>query len=366
MRVSSSQSHMGLVSAIAQPSMLSSNNVMSHPQSSFAPSPAYHHHHQHQHQSPALVCATPMSIVSTGTHTPLHPPAQFQFQMQPQCSVPMPMSAMDLASVPATNSGPYMGSFVGPFGEPIASMENVGYFGDNGSGSNGDVMYGSRRPNVPSRLSWHGPESMNKYFVKIHKQQLLQVHQHNPSFHMQQPPIRQASSLGVSMGAPEHGDVGFSMIGEGHAMAMGTDGNINHSPVDWTMFAGISAPPAAADFPHHTPQLHHVSSFGSIDIHHSSNGGNNHHHHGHSHSIDQSRVASMSAMEIAASGAMVAAGCEGSNSQGMLSFYDEMLRDPSTLINVFGQELSGWQCPAKTNTIDPAALCAVDSEANTL
>ncbi|KAJ2889573.1 hypothetical protein IWW38_004624, partial [Coemansia aciculifera] len=271
MRVSSSQSHMGLVSAIAQPSMLSSNNVMSHPQSSFAPSPAYHHHHQHQHQSPALVCATPMSIVSTGTHTPLHPPAQFQFQMQPQCSVPMPMSAMDLASVPATNSGPYMGSFVGPFGEPIASMENVGYFGDNGSGSNGDVMYGSRRPNVPSRLSWHGPESMTQAFVNLQQQQQQQQHQHNPSFHMQQPPIRQASSLGVSMGAPEHGDVGFSMIGEGHAMAMGTDGNINHSPVDWTMFAGISAPPAAADFPHHTPQLHHVSSFGSIDIHHSSN-----------------------------------------------------------------------------------------------
>ncbi|KAJ2575390.1 hypothetical protein GGH95_003774 [Coemansia sp. RSA 1836] len=169
------------------------------------------------------------------------------------------------------------------------------------------------------------------------------------------------------MGAPEHGDVGFSMMGEGHPMAMVADGNINHSPVDWTMFAGISAPPAVPDFPHHTPQLHHVSSAGSIDIH--NNGGSNshhHHHHGHSHSIGQPRVASMSAMEVAASGAMAASGCDGSNGQGIMSFYDEMLRDPSSLMTVFGQDISGWQCSAKTNTIDPAALCAVDPEANTL
>ncbi|KAJ1661328.1 putative Forkhead box transcription factor, partial [Coemansia sp. RSA 25] len=354
MRMSSSQSHLSLVSAMAQPGMLSGSAVMSHSQAPFAPSPVYHHH-----QSPALVCATPMSIVSTGAHTPLHPPAQFQFQMQPQCSVPMPMSAMDLASVPATN-GPYMGSFVGPFGEPVASMDSAGYFGDSGNGSSSDAMYGPRRTNVPSRLSWHGPESMTQAFVNLQQHQQHQQQQHS-GFHMQhQPqPIRQASSLGVSMGAPEHGDVGFSMMGEGHPMAMVADGNINHSPVDWTMFAGISAPPAVPDFPHHTPQLHHVSSAGSIDIH--NNGGSNshhHHHHGHSHSIGQPRVASMSAMEVAASGAMAASGCDGSNGQGIMSFYDEMLRDPSSLMTVFGQDISGWQCSAKTNTIDPAALCA--------
>ncbi|KAJ2746981.1 hypothetical protein GGI20_000877 [Coemansia sp. BCRC 34301] len=349
MRVSSSQSHTSLVSAMAQPGMLSSSVIMSHSQASFAPSPVYHH------QSPALVCATPLSIVSTGTHTPLHPPPQFQFQMQPQCSVPMPMSAMDLASVPATN-GPYMGPFVGPFGEPVTSIDSAGYFGDNGNGSSNDGMYGARRTNVPSRLSWHGPESMTQAFVNLHQQQ-------NSGFHIQHPPqpIRQASSLGVSIGAPEHGDINFSMMGEGHAMAMGADGSINPSPVDWTMFAGISAPPAGPDFPHHTPQLHHVSSVGSIDIH-----SNSSHNHGHSHNIGQPRVASMSAMEVAASGAMTATGCEGSNSQGIMSFYDEMLRDPSSLMSVFGQDLSGWQCPTKTNTIDPAALCAVDPEATTL
>ncbi|KAJ2823700.1 hypothetical protein GGI24_003614 [Coemansia furcata] len=355
MRVSSSQGHMGLVSVMTQPGMLSSNGVMSHSQTPFAPSPVYHHH-----QSPALICATPMSIVNTAAHTPLHPPAQFQFQMQPSCSVPMPMSAMDLASVPAAN-GSYMGSFVGPFGEPIASMDSTGYFGDNANVGSNDMMYGSRRTNGPSRISWHGTESMAQAFSN------LQQHHQHPSFHMQHQqhhaqPLRQVSSLDVSMGSSEHGDVSFSMLGEGHSMTMGTDNSINHSPVDWTMFASISAPPVS-DFPLHTPQLHHVSSVSSIDIHHN-NGSNNHHHHAHSHSIGQSRVASMSSMDIATPGAMVTTGGEGSSNQGIISFYDEMLRDPSSLMNVFSQDYAGWQCPVKTNTIDPAALCAVDPETN--
>ncbi|KAJ1821180.1 hypothetical protein H4S02_002763 [Coemansia sp. RSA 2611] len=360
MRVSSSQGHMGLVSVITQPGMLSGSGIMSHSQSPFAPSPVYHHHH---HQSPAMICATPMSLVNTAVHTPLHPPAQFQFQMQPSCSVPMPMSAMDLASVPATN-GPYMGSFVGPFGEPVASMDGTGYFGDNGNGSSSssDMMYGPRRTNAASRISWHGTESMAQAFTNLQQQHSGFHMQHqNHQLHQAQP-LRQASSLGVAMGSSEHGDVTFSMLGEGHSMAMGTDSSINHSPVDWTMFAGISAPPVP-DFPLHTPQLHHVSSVSSIDIHHSNGSSNNHHHHAHSHSIGQSRVANMS-MDIAASGAMVATGGEGSNNQGIITFYDEMLRDPSSLVNVFNQDFSGWQCPAKTNTIDPAALCAVDPETN--
>ncbi|KAJ2431250.1 hypothetical protein GGF41_000632 [Coemansia sp. RSA 2531] len=229
-------------------------------------------------------------------------------------------------------------------------------------------MYGPRRPNNPSRISWHGPESMAQAFTNLqHQQQHAGFHMQHQHHHLQQhqaQPLRQASSLGVSMGSSEHGDVGFSMLGEGHSMAMGTDNSINHSPVDWTMFAGISAPPVT-DFPLHTPQLHHVSSVSSIDIHHN-NGSNNHHHHhhAHSHSIGQSRVASMSSMEIAASGAMAVTGGEGSSSHGIISFYDEILRDPSSIMNVFGQDLTGWQCPAKTNTIDPAALCAVDPETN--
>ncbi|KAJ2000765.1 hypothetical protein H4R26_004464 [Coemansia thaxteri] len=347
MRMSSSQSHMGLVSAMAQqPGVLSGGAVMSHPQTPFEPSPGYHHN-----PSPALVCATPMSVVSTGAHTP------FQFQMQSPCSVSMPMPGMDMASVPSANAGPYMGAFVGPFGEPVGSMESVGYFGDSG----GDGMYGSRRANMPSRISWHGPESMTQAFAGMH-------HPHS-GFHMQPQPLRQANSLGVSMGMPEHGDVGFSMLGEGHPMAMGpADASMNQSPVDWAMFAGISAPPVTTDFPMHTPQLHHVSSVSSIDIHNGSSSSSQYHsHHAHSHIVGQPRVASLSAMEAAAPIAMASAGCEGSGSssaQGFLSFYDEMLRDPSSLMSVLGQDLAGWQCPAKTNTIDPAALCAVDPDAN--
>ncbi|KAJ1943133.1 hypothetical protein EC988_006312 [Linderina pennispora] len=114
-------------------------------------------------------------------------------------------------------------------------------------------------------------------------------------------------------------------------MAMGADSSVAGSPVDWAMFAGISAPSTTT--PVAAPEaLAHVSG------------------------------------PSAGSGASGAIGphVDGHGNQGFLALYDEMLRDPTSLMSVLGQDLAGWQCPSKTSTIDPAALCAVDPEATTL
>ncbi|KAJ2725485.1 Forkhead box protein I2 [Coemansia sp. Benny D115] len=382
MRVSSSQSHSGVSGAIP-PSALNIA-AMPHPHVGFPISPAFL-------ASPAPMSAAPMSVVSSAAHTPLHPSAQFQFQMQSACSMPMPMSAMDLASVPAT-SAPYLGAFVGHFNEATAAMDSPVIFGDaiDGIGSsassiNGDALYVSRRTsNLPSRISWHGPESMTQAFATLQQQQQQQHQQQSLSLsHLgsqsqhQFAQQRFASSLGVSMGA-DIPDITLPMLGEASSMAaVHGEGAISASPADWAMFAGISGsvPVSDAAAAMHVSGMHHVNAIGVLDAgaaHEASHmqmaAGSNH---GHSHSQSsigghpQARLHGISAMDAAAvSAGVMAAGGDSGNSQGILAFYDEMLRDPSSLMSVLGQDLSGWQCPTKTNTIDPAALCAVDPESN--
>ncbi|KAJ2310089.1 Forkhead box protein L1 [Coemansia sp. RSA 2705] len=332
MRVSSSQSHMGLAS---MSSMVPGGvTMMSYPQTpSFVPSPAPYM------ASPALMSATPMSVAGSGTHTPLNQPAQFQFHMPSPCSMPLPISAMDLASVPAHNGAPYgLGSaFMGPqtahYGDAgSAGMDGAPLFGDMASAN--DPLYAARRTNVQPRISWHGSENINHTFSGMHPHPHHQPSQHYP-----------ANSLGVTMG-PESVDIGLTMLGDGHnGMCVGSDGVVNTAPVDWTMLAGMSAPqPMAADMSMTTPQLHHMSSISTIDA-------------GSSGPQSQQRPA-----DSEASTASTAA----TSGPGLMALYDEVLRDSSSLMNVFGQDLAGWQCPTKTNTIDPAALCAVDPETNSL
>ncbi|KAJ2819807.1 hypothetical protein IWW50_005324 [Coemansia erecta] len=332
MRVSSSQSHMNIASMSAVTP--GGASMMSYPQTpSFVPSPAPYM------ASPALMSATPMSVVSTAAHTPLNQPAQFQFHMPSPCSMPLPISAMDMASVPANNAGgPYgIGSaFMGPhtahLGEAAhAGIDGTPMFGDAVSTS--DPLYATRRSNMHPRISWHGSESMNQAFAGL------------------QHPGQQChpNSLGVTMG-PESMDIGLTMLGDGHGgMCMAGDGAVNTTPVDWAMFAGMSAPhPIQTDMSMNTPQLHHMSSISTIDA--SSSGPQS-----------QQRPAGTSGIDAAATTSAGSA-----SGPGIMALYDEVLRDSSSLMNVFGQDLSGWQCPTKTNTIDPAALCAVDPDTSSL
>ncbi|KAJ2677016.1 Forkhead box protein L1 [Coemansia sp. RSA 1085] len=337
MRVSSSQSHGGIASI----STTFSNVSMAHyPQTpSFAPSPAPYM------ASPALMSANSMSVASTASHTPLNQPTQFQFHMPSPCSMPLPMSAMDLASIPANNAngGPYgIGSaFVGPqttqFGDTTSGAMTP-LFGDVANAS--DPLYAARRTNMPPRISWHGSESMNQAFNSLHYpgQQACQT-----------------NSLGVTMGS-EPMDIGLTMLGDGHnGICMSSDGTVNASPMDWAMLAGMSAPQAmSADMAVNTPQLHHMSSISTIDA--TSSGPQSH----------QRSVDASSAESAAAAAVVAASTAEVSGGQGIMTLYDEVLRDSSSLMNVFGQDLSGWQCPTKTNTIDPAALCAVDPDTSSL
>ncbi|KAJ2852716.1 Forkhead box protein L1 [Coemansia brasiliensis] len=334
MRVSSSQSHGGIASISTT---FSNVSMVQYPQTpSFAPSPAPYM------ASPALMSANSMSVASTASHTPLNQPAQFQFHMPSPCSMPLPISAMDLASIPANNaSGPYgIGSaFVGPhttqFGD-AASGTMTPLFGD--VANTNDPLYAARRTNMPPRISWHGSESMNQAFNSLH--------------HPGQQPC-QVNSLGVTMG-PESMDIGLTMLGDGHnGICMANDGTVNASPMDWAMLAGMSAPQAmSADMAMNTPQLHHMSSISTIDA--TSSGPQS-----------QQRSVDVSHAETAAA-AVAATTAEANGGQGIMALYDEVLRDSSSLMNVFGQDMSGWQCPTKTNTIDPAALCAVDPDTSSL
>ncbi|KAJ1988393.1 Forkhead box protein L1 [Coemansia sp. RSA 1358] len=382
MRMSSSQSHSGAAglsssasssAALMAPtgsaaavSAFSNIPAFSYPQTpSFAPSPAPFI------PSPALMSTASMSVVNTATQTPLHQSAQFQFHMPSPCSIPLPMSAMDVASVPTTsgnsNTGSYpMGAafFGGPLGgDPVASanIDGVSLFSADttsmGTTSDGTI-YTSRRSNVPSRISWHGPESMTQAFANLQQQH----HQHS------------SNNMGMSMGL-DSADLGLSMFADGRSQVMNlsTDNSVNASPAEWAVFTGMPAPThassvaAAAELSIHAPSLHQINSMGAIDAHTANGNQQQQFHH---HQQQQSRMAGLSAIDAAAP--VNADNCNsssngnGNGNQGILAFYDEMIRDPTSLMNVFGQDLSGWQCPTKTNTIDPAALCAVDPETNSL
>ncbi|KAJ2163103.1 Forkhead box protein L1 [Coemansia sp. RSA 552] len=327
MRVSTSQGHPGI--SCASSTALNSSALMYSQTPSFAPSPVPYM------ASPALMSTTPMSVVSTGSHTPLNQSGQFQFHMPSPCSVPLPMSAMDLASAP-TAGGPYGigGAFMGPPGTHIGDSASVGIdgaplFGDIASAGS-DGAYGTRRPsNLQPRVSWHGSESVSQAFGGHHPQ-LSQQRSH-------------PNSLGMSIGQ-ESVDMGLAMAGSAGHMSM--DGHdTSAAAVDWSMLAGMPVPQAMpADMEMHTPHLHHMSSISTIDA-------------GSSIPQGQQRSVDMSVGEHPVGP---------NNGQGIMTIYDEMLRDPSSIMNVFGQDLSGWQCPTKTNTIDPAALCAVDPETSSL
>ncbi|KAJ2617896.1 hypothetical protein H4S08_000131 [Coemansia sp. RSA 1365] len=346
MRVSSSQSHMGMVSLTT---MVPHNvSIMSHPQTpSFAP-------------SPSLMSATPMTMVNTAVHTPMSQPAQFQFHMPSPCSVPLPISAMDLASVPVPcdSNGPHSinGGFMGPpstaFGDVAsAGIDGATLFSDNANIGN-DSFYSARRTPMQSRISWHGPESINHAFADMQQQQQMQMQYHQYSQH---------SSLGVTMPG-ESINMGLAMLGDGSGnLCMAGDSGANAPSVDWTMLANMPAPQtmSAGDMVVTTPHLHHMSSISTIDA--QSNNGGPHNHYHHQPQQQQQRAEGAADVDPTVTGVSGSA-----NGHGMVALYDEMLRDPSSIMNVFGQDLSGWQCTTKTNTIDPAALCAVDPESNTL
>ncbi|KAJ2603973.1 hypothetical protein EV177_006546 [Coemansia sp. RSA 1804] len=391
MRVSSTQSHSGVgtlaipASALSETPMPHTSNgsctfnsisaVSSYPQTPlFAP-------------SPGLINSSTMSAVSTtGTRSPLSQSTQFHFHMPSPCSVPLPPSAIDLASVPTTcadgsvASYPMGGAF---FGGPLSGngsdaasangIEGATFFSADtaaimttGSDSS---MYNVRRSNMPSRISWHGPDSMTQEFASAHH------HQH-------------PAKIDMSMGL-EASDLGLSMFAEGrsHGVNVGANNNSNNvsaSSADWSMLAGIPAPThahmhdettAATEFSMNAPLQNmggmsvgvaQVSNHGSTDGY--QNQTHHQHHSYHHHQQQHSRPVGLMAVDV-----MVPASADNCNSSGngngnsgIMSFYDEMIRDSASLMNVFGQDLSGWQCPTKTNTIDPAALCAVDPEANPL
>ncbi|KAJ2767907.1 hypothetical protein IWQ56_003144 [Coemansia nantahalensis] len=334
MRVSSSQSHANAAPVSAM--VLGAQPVMSYPQTPlFAP-------------SPGLMNASPMSVVTSTMHTPLNQPAGFQFHMPSPCSVPMPISAMDLASAPACAGGPYGfgGAHMGPSGVPMVDgvsggVDGVSLFGDVPV-SAGDPLGATRRAHLQPRISWHGTDNMQHALAGLQ-------HQHH-----QYQSRALSNSLGVTMpGEPM--DMGLAMLGDaGSAMCIGAEHSVGAMPVDWAMLASM---PAAAvlpvDMSVHTPHLHHVSSISSIDAH-SAHGGLQ----DQQHMVAGDASGVLPASEAAATGA--------AHNPGFMAFYDEMLRDPSSLVSVFGQDLSGWQCPTKTNTIDPAALCAVDPDSGAL
>ncbi|KAJ1965544.1 Forkhead box protein I2 [Dipsacomyces acuminosporus] len=315
MRVSSTQSH--LSTSTVHPSPLHITTSLP-PQGPFSLSSAFM-------PSPALASATPVSALST-SNTPLSHAGPFQFAMQPTCSVSM--AAMDVPSIPAMPTarissdgaainGSYVSTFVPPFGDAPASIDNAGLFTEHG----GEMMYGARRAHMQSRISWHGPESMTHAYASLQQQ-----HGHG--------------SGSMLMGSES--DIGLSMLPEPHTMGICADNSVTGSPVDWTMIAGIPAPSsAAADHSAHTPQLQHMADSHQQQHHRMSNG-------------------SMIAGEVAIAGP----NGETNSTPGLIAFYDEMMRDPSSLMNVLGQDMPGWQCPTKANTIDPAALCAVDPESN--
>lgn len=391
MRVSSSQSNTSAVSSMLQSNLFNNSANMSLPQTPYAPSPVFH-------ASSALLnnsAAGSMSMASNASHTSLPHPAQFNFQMQQSsCAVPMPITAMDLASVPSTaTGGPYMGAMMGSFGEPVSGMDgSTGYFAENAASANDVSIYATIRrtatpnahSNMPSRISWHGPESLAHAFTTLQQQQ--QEHQVSG--------MHQANSLGVSMGPSENVDFDLAILNANQqqqqqqhnqcvANGMSVDTSVNQQPMDWSMLTGVSAPASGSELSTQASQLHHVTSGNSIGTHQenglSVNTATAHGHgHSHSHSVSlgistqQQRVASLAAMEAASAGPLSASISENNvngggngNNQNMMAFYDEMMRDPSSLVNVLGQDLAGWQCPTtKTNTIDPAALCAVDPETN--
>ncbi|KAJ1931056.1 hypothetical protein EC988_009917, partial [Linderina pennispora] len=109
--------------------------------------------------SPAVACATPMSAVSVNSAFNSGATTPFSFHMQPpQCSVPM--SGVDLASVPATmaaaaaaaTSGPYISTMMPTFNSnDTVSIDNAGLFAEQG----GESLYGARRAHMQSRISWH-------------------------------------------------------------------------------------------------------------------------------------------------------------------------------------------------------------------
>ncbi|KAJ2868653.1 Forkhead box protein I1, partial [Coemansia asiatica] len=360
MRVSSSQGNMGV--SCSMPSSGLGMPAISLPHTPFAASPAFL-------PSPGLLSATPMSIVSTAANTPMPQSAQFHFQMQS-----MPVTAMDPASVPAT-SGPIFNTFAGHFGEhATGSVEGIGMFGErivsginnssNSNNSSGESLYGtSRRPsNLQSRLSWHGPESVNQAFANLQQQQIHQHHQYQHQ-HQQQ---RISGGFGVSIGS-DMPEMALPMVGDSSLLSMASDTSMQGTAMDWTMLAAIPGQTTASEISASTPSLQHIGSIGAMEHHASS------HSHNHSHSLSHGNSAhgiaraGIAAAESAFSGPMAStAATEAGSSQGILAFYDEMLRDPSSLMTVLGQDLSGWQCPTKTNTIDPAALCAVDPETNNL
>ncbi|KAJ1736218.1 Forkhead box protein L1 [Coemansia biformis] len=331
MRVSSSQSHASITSG---PSLaLSCAPMMSYPQTpTFVP-------------SPALMDTTPMSVVTTAMHTPLNQSATFHFHMPSPCSMPLPLSAMDMTSVPTATAagGPYGigGAFVAPpalhLGDSVSSGVDGATLYSDAASTAGDPLCATRRAHMQPRISWHGTESMHQAFASIQQQHQQRV---------------LPNSLGVSM-AGESVDMGLAVLGAaGAGMCVSADHTVGAMPVDWAMLANMPAPSALpVDMSVHTPHLHHMSSMSSIDAHNGLQ--------------DPQRAGivagAMQPTEPAVSGAGSA-----SNHPGFMAFYDEMLRDPSSLMSVFGQDLSGWQCPTKTNTIDPAALCAVDPESNAL
>ncbi|KAJ2712647.1 hypothetical protein H4R19_002650 [Coemansia spiralis] len=340
MRVSSSQNHHANAAPVSS-MVLGGVPVMSYPQTPmFAP-------------SPGLMNASPMSmsVVTSAMHTPLNQPAAFQFHMPSPCSMPMPVSAMDLASAPAGAGGPYGfgGAHMGPSAVSMvdgasAGVDGVGLFSDVHNGS-GDPLCATRRAHMQPRISWHGTDSMHHALATLQHQQ--QHHQHQPR--------ALSNSLGVTMpGEPV--DMGLGMLGDaGAAMCMGAEHAVGALPVDWAMLANMPAHSAMpVDMSVHTPHLHHVSSISSIDAHSIHGGLHDQHHAGDASGVNGGLPAS----EAAASG--------GTQNSGFMAFYDEMLRDPSSLMTVFGQDLAAWQCPPKTNTIDPAALCAVDPESSAL
>ncbi|KAJ2557774.1 Forkhead box protein I2, partial [Coemansia sp. RSA 1933] len=394
MRLSSSHSHNGAAMLPMSAAALSSASMVhvsaasafsnisamsSYPHTpSFAPSPAPYA------PSPGLVPhPSSIPVINTDIRTPLNQSAQFSFHMPSPGSIPLPLSAIDLSSVQtaSTDGGvtgyPMGGAFFGgPFaGSGADSVAATGIDGttlfthDNANistGSDSSIYNGRRSNNMPSRISWHGPESMTQAFATVQQQQQQQHHQnmqqHNPN------------GMGMPMGL-EGTDLGLSMFADGRSQGMGAgvdNSNVSASPADWAMMAGIPVSAhtheaaVAADLSINA-SLQNMGGICTLDNQTPTNGSFDCYNH-QPQQQPQSRMVDLPAVD-----ATVPAGadnCNGSSNgagnHGIMSFYDEIIRDPASLMNVFGQDLSGWQCPTKTNTIDPAALCAVDPEANPL
>ncbi|KAJ1901289.1 Forkhead box protein L1 [Coemansia sp. IMI 209127] len=381
MRVSSSHSHNGVAMLPISASALSSVSmahvsaasafsnipaISSYPHTpSFAPSPAPYM------PSPGLMHhPSSMPVINADMRTPLNQSAQFNFHMPSPCSIPLSLSAIDMASVPTTSADggvacyPMGGAFFGgPFaGSGADSVAATGIEGtalfspDNASmGSSGDSsIFNARRSNVPSRISWHGPESMTQAFATVQQQQ-------------------HPNGMGMPMGL-EHTDLGLSVFTDGRSqgMSVGVDNSVSASPADWAMMAGIPVSAhvhevaVAADLSMNAS----LQNMCALDSQTPTNCSFDCYQQQQIHQQQQPHPRMVGLSAVDATVPASAGSCNGSSNAngnpGIMSFYDEMIRDPASLMNVFGQDLSGWQCPTKTNTIDPAALCAVDPEANTL